>query len=288
MTVDILTFGSCRIHGPMREIAASGRCVWSHGGSPAYLHSMGELLQRLEWAQGARVLDDRFAPYCFSTRKTPAVMQKSRRPIDSCDLLLAEISSAKELICEGVYLQLNYLHRNLLSGLGEAGASWWREVVAQGQASPAGADRIIRSAAFREKGFTDFDATVLRETRCVVADADRLDAAFRELRRLWRKPIAIVSHVGLPLADGARLAERESFIDLLRAACAKQDIPCFEPSSLIPLVGRAFALEKDGDDLDHVNPTFEPIYGWYLLNRVVEPALAAAGQASACPGLALR
>lgn len=288
MGVDILTFGSCRLHGPMREIAATGRCVWSHGGSPAYLHSMGELLQRLEWAQGARVLDDRFAPCCFSTEKTPAITQKTIRALGACDLLLAEISSAKELICEGVHLQLNYLHRNLLSGLGEAGASWWREVVAQGQASRDSADRIIRSTAFQNKGFSDFDAMVLRETRCVVADADRLDAAFRELRRLWRKPIAIVSHVGLPLANGARLAERESFIDLLRAACARQNIPCFEPSSLIPLVGRAFALEKDGDDLDHVNPTFEPIYGWYLLNRVVAPTLATAGQASAFPGLALR
>lgn len=266
--------GSCRVHGPMREIAASGRCHYVHGGSRAYLHSVGEALQRLNWGLGARAIDDRLAPYCFATERAPCVTAESVRALESCDLLLLEISSAKELLCDRVNLQLNYLHRHLLSALGETGAAWWREVVTKGGASRETAEKVIGSRDFMERGFSDFDATVLREMRCVTMDAARLDVALAQLRDLWRKPIVIVTHVGLPLKSGARLAEREAFIGTLRHVCANHSVPCFEPSSVISVVGRAFALEDGGEDLDHFHPQFEPIYGWYLLNRVIGSALS--------------
>ncbi|CAM5762038.1 hypothetical protein LMIY3S_00339 [Labrys miyagiensis] len=279
--MNILVLGSCRVHRPMEEIAATGRCGYQDGGSRAYLHSVSEAVQRLLWIRGECHVPDEMAQYVFSTVTTPRLAANAAKELCKCDFLLVEVASEKELVCQGLYLQLNYLHRHLLSPLGDGGRTWWRELVTKGSASPATVNGLVTSEQFAEAGFGKADAAILRDTRCQTADKAALHEDLAQLKRLWGKPMAIVTHVGLPLQDGRILKSREAFILRVKETAQELDIPAFEPSGLIQQVGRTRALERQGADLDHYDPGFEQIYGWYLLNRIIKPnAASPAGMAA--------
>ncbi|WP_448951188.1 hypothetical protein [Labrys neptuniae] len=267
----VFVLGSCRLHRPMEEIAATGRCSHYDGGSRAYLHSVGEAVQRLRWMRGETHIPDGMAPYVFSTERTPVLTPAAQREQAKAEFLLVEIASEKELICDGVYLQLNYLHRHLLSPLGEGGKAWWKEMLQTRKISATTAEKVIASEQFAEAGFGEADARILRGAYCEMADEEALRQGLIELRRLWGKPMAAVSHVGLPLQDGRVLVSREAFIARVSKIGAELGIPVFEPRDVIEAVGRTRALERQGADLDHYDPNFEQMYGWYLLNRVIRP-----------------
>ncbi|QEN87672.1 hypothetical protein FZC33_15695 [Labrys sp. KNU-23] len=267
----IFVLGSCRLHRPMEEIAATGRCTYSYGRSRAYLHSVGEAVQRLRWMRGEGLIPDGMAPYVFSTERTPVLSANAQREQTKADFLLVEVASEKELICDGVYLQLNYLNHHLLSPLGEGGKAWWKEMLQKRRISAATAEKVIASEQFAEAGFGEAEARILRDTYCEIADENALRLSLAELKRLWGKPMAAVSHVGLPLQDGRVLHSREAFIARVKKVGAELGIPVFEPRGVIEAVGRTRALERQGADLDHYDPNFEQMYGWYLLNRVIKP-----------------
>ncbi|MBP0579915.1 hypothetical protein J8I29_11405 [Labrys sp. LIt4] len=267
----VFVLGSCRLHRPMEEIAATGRCSHYDGGSRAYLHSVGEAVQRLRWMRGELTIPDGMAPYVFSTERVPRLSANAQKEQAKADFLLVEIASEKELICDGIYLQLNYLHRHLLSPLGEGGKLWWKEMLQKRSISADTAQKVIASEQFAEAGFGDADARILRNARCELADENALRQGLIELRQLWGKPMAAVSHVGLPLQDGRVLQSREAFIARVKKIGGELGIPVFEPRSVIEAVGRTRALERQGADLDHYDPGFEQMYGWYLLNRVIKP-----------------
>ncbi|MDT3382093.1 hypothetical protein RNI52_32505 [Labrys neptuniae] len=276
----VFVLGSCRLHRPMEEIAATGRCSHYDGGSRAYLHSVGEAVQRLRWMRGECQIPDGMAPYVFSTERVPRLSANAQKEQAKADFLLVEVASEKELICDGIYLQLNYLHRHLLSPLGEGGKLWWKEMLQKRCISAETAKKVIASEQFAEAGFGEADARILRNARCELADEDALRQGLIELKQLWGKPMAAVSHVGLPLQDGRVLQSRETFIARVKKIGAELGIPVFEPRGVIEAVGRTRALERQGADLDHYDPGFEQMYGWYLLNRVIKP------NASVIPDLA--
>ncbi|PRH87613.1 hypothetical protein C5L14_13540 [Labrys okinawensis] len=267
----VFVLGSCRLHRPMEEIAATGRCSHYDGGSRAYLHSVGEAVQRLRWMRGELTIPDGMAPYVFSTERVPRLSANAQKEQAKADFLLVEIASEKELICDGIYLQLNYLHRHLLSPLGEGGKLWWKEMLQKRSISADTAQKVIASEQFAEAGFGEADARILRNARCELADENALRQGLIELRQLWGKPMAAVSHVGLPLQDGRVLQSREAFIARVKKIGGELGIPVFEPRGVIEAVGRTRALERQGADLDHYDPGFEQMYGWYLLNRVIKP-----------------
>ncbi|MDZ5452474.1 hypothetical protein [Labrys sp. ZIDIC5] len=276
----VFVLGSCRLHRPMEEIAATGRCSHYDGGSRAYLHSVGEAVQRLRWMRGECQIPDGMAPYVFSTERVPRLSANAQKEQAKADFLLVEIASEKELICDGIYLQLNYLHRHLLSPLGDGGKLWWKEMLQKRCISAETAKKVIASEQFAEAGFGEADARILRDAYCEIADEDALRQGLIELKQLWGKPMAAVSHVGLPLQDGRVLQSREAFIARVKKIGAELGIPVFEPRGVIEAVGRTRALERQGADLDHYDPGFEQMYGWYLLNRVIKP------NASVIPDLA--
>lgn len=276
----VFVLGSCRLHRPMEEIAATGRCSHYDGGSRAYLHSVGEAVQRLRWMRGECQIPDGMAPYVFSTERAPRLSANAQKEQAKADFLLVEVASEKELICDGIYLQLNYLHRHLLSPLGDGGKLWWKEMLQKRCISAETAKKVIASEQFAEAGFGEADARILRDAYCEIADEGALRQGLIELKQLWGKPMAAVSHVGLPLQDGRVLQSREAFIERVKKIGAELGIPVFEPRGVIEAVGRTRALERQGADLDHYDPGFEQMYGWYLLNRVIKP------NASVIPDLA--
>ena len=143
----------------------------------------------------------------------------------------------------------------------------------EGAASREIVEAILQSPDFAEHGFGPVEAHDLRNTRCEIDDEDRLRDGLTALCAEWGKPIVVVSHVGLPLVSGRWLSGREAFIQRLKRVGHDLGITVFEPATVINQVGRQFALQRDGEDVDHYAPRFERIYGWYLLNRVIRPAL---------------
>lgn len=273
MAIDVLVYGSCRVHRPIDEAAASGRCGYEHGGSRAYLHSIGEAVQRLRWLKGEIEIPEKLAPLIFSRDRIPDVDPTRRDASLGSDVALIEVCSEKELLLGDVRLQMNYLNANLLRSLGPRGSVWWGELVHDGEPSRASIEAVLSSPEFLDAGFGEVEESILVETRCVKTDDARLEKALKQFRELWRKPFVIVTHVGLPLKSGRLLRDRLAFIERLRSIATRLAIPMFEPAPVITAVGRNRALQRNGEDLDHYAPSFELMYGWYLVNRVAVPAL---------------
>ena len=272
MTLTVMVQGSCRIHKPIRCVAATGRCSYFDGGSPAYLHSAREALQRLRWTFGDISLPDRIASLVFARDATPEFRKKHEHRLAGVDFLLTEISSGKDFIFDGYFLQLNRLQM-LVGPLGDLGKTWWREVSHNGRASPDTVSAIVNSHLFKEGKFSKHDAEVLSGVTQETQDEAATASTLAQIKEIWAQPMGIVSHVGLPLLNGQPLKPRMAFIKRLGGAANDLAIPVFQPANVIAAFGREHALAKNGADLDHYDDDFNAIYGWYLLNRVVRPNL---------------
>lgn len=94
--------GSCRIHGPLRGRPGYQPIL------PGYTHTAKEAIQRMRFVRGELKIPDSVSPYVFSRPRPPLVARKYRKALESSDVVLVEICSAKEVSLAGYWLNLNY------------------------------------------------------------------------------------------------------------------------------------------------------------------------------------
>lgn len=98
----LYVIGSCRVHGPLRNKSGYQRVI------PGYTHTAKEAIQRLRFIRGEVQIPDRIAPYVFSRPKAPIVTDAHRRALQSSDVVIVEVCSAKDALYDGFWLNVNY------------------------------------------------------------------------------------------------------------------------------------------------------------------------------------
>jgi hypothetical protein len=242
----ITPIGSCRIATPLRMAQQRHNITVNRARSYGFCHTAAEAVQQAAFLSGA------FAPpaalWPLLAREADQTAMTGAVHIPS-DLYLVEISSAKQIMIDGISVQLNYLNSHFSTFFGDEGTA--REFWARArQGQQARIDRLLVRARVAAP-----DADILRRIRIeAVTDA----ALRRDIRHLidTLPRVAFITHVSSPKADGLPIASRVAFSQQVQAAARAEGAEVFDPTDLVRSLGPRFALSDHDGAMAHYTDDF--------------------------------
>jgi hypothetical protein len=117
--VRVAALGSCRVRNPFWALQDLGEVkVCDHGLS--LTHGVGESRQALETVLGLREIAAEFSPYIYGVASPPQSDRLRRALGAGVDVFLLEVSAARQFSCGDVFLQQNFVSRELVQKHGAA------------------------------------------------------------------------------------------------------------------------------------------------------------------------
>lgn len=256
--------GTCRVHRPFQYLEKAGLAIVQNRQAKHYLHTCKEALQYIRYLQGETVVPDELAPYVTAGNlKIPGT---SMNAFDS-DIFIIEISSKKEIEYHGIFLQLNFLMIEFFMKRKEIW-EWWR--LANRKARTGQTNEMER--LIPPSYLNDFEKRLFDEIDLNFQSPDGLIADIRKITKIIDSPILFTTHADVMGRDGKPIISRQRWIDEVERSAAKMGYPCFNPRELILKHGQDFAMEKQGEDVNHYSEEFYKVVGLELY-KIVNEAL---------------
>ena len=260
--LQVTAIGSCRVLGPLRRNAGSIYQL-NQAGNYGYCHSSAEALQQLRVLQGEITLPEHLRPVV-----APSI---AGGPIDAAghlpsDIYFVELSSAKNLTVDGIFVQLNYLTRHFADFFADRdrARSFWRLARA---GETCALETYLRSdAAF--KALSQEDQEILRSTRLEMASTESLTRDLGEIAARLSDSI-FVTHFDAQKSDGTLLHARAEYLRMTRAVLEDLGLTYYDPTALVRRLGQATALEDAAASLSHYAAEFEERLGRHWMKRFI-------------------
>jgi len=160
-----------------------------------------------------------------------------------------ELSSAKRLTVDGVFVQLNYVTNafaHFFADENRARAFWVR---AEDGNQPA-IDRFLD-----RQPVSDDDRAILRLLRLSTTTPQNLQADIATLQRLLPR-ILIVTHANARKPDGMPISTRAAFINMVKDAARAVGARVYDPTQRMLEMGQATALADHSAGLAHYSDAF--------------------------------
>ncbi len=273
------SLGTCRVRNPIFTLRDRGDLKLCAEG-PLPTHTAAEALQTLDIVLGERHVPDALRPFIFETERTSTMHDLARILGEGLDVFVLEVSQDKQFSYEDIYLNQNFVARNLVQAQRGALLDWYRQIcrgqLADEPCVQAALDRL-RDAGLRHD---DAMADLLRRVRL---DRHSGEAMTRSLGALMSKAggrWVVIGPFVVPGHDGAIMRERRDLNDKLEAAAAHCGATFFDPSQLITDYGQATVLAGDGADIYEYSEAFYPLLGEMLV-RLIRDTRPAGRRASA-------
>lgn len=249
--IRILPVGTCRIHTPLR-IGSKGLPIQPVlNRNYGFVHTSREVLRQLRWILGEDSVPEQVRPYVFrSTGNERNIFGK----VPEFDLVVAEISSAKDVTVAGEPIQVNYLQRRFPAIFSsEVASRIWKHVQA-GDADGLAA-LLDTLPAYRALSHADREALVSLSTTNL-GPQEVTDDLAEIVRLVGCERLVVVTHVNAILPDGQEIASRAALIRTVKNACRRLGVECYDPTPVMQRVGQVAAMESDGLDTTHYTPGF--------------------------------
>ncbi|MDP1753612.1 MAG: hypothetical protein Q8L22_29540 [Reyranella sp.] len=262
----VLALGSCRIHHPLKaarprsEIEYLNRLFWVW--PPLFVHDVHEAIQLVRLGRGELAMPKEIRPFAFEN-----AMRWRRRiplPLRRVEYVVVEICTDKHYEAAGWTLNVNEIHRHLRERTGAAGEEWWLAIERGQRPSEAlvqGVEAELRARWRTRWRFGEGHRLVLRELAFRYLSVAEIAEGMACLKALVARPLLVVPHVAVRLADGSLLAERLQHIEKTVEAARSLGLPVLDPRSFVGRDGQSRALGKGGTDFNHYAPDYLPVVG---------------------------
>jgi tetratricopeptide (TPR) repeat protein len=258
---NISTLGTCRIFDPVRSTARNYARMLSINNTNVYgyTHSAAEALQLLNYLNG-QALPRSLARY-FSVKGE----LDHRLPREVTDLYIVEISSLREIVLDGIYLQKNYIDRVFKDRRNLSEIFW---------SNPRREDKsvrknlLIKHANYHESD--DIDKHFLTDGYIEITDKVRLESSISQIKDQCGKPVLFVGHIDVASSNGRTIVARKQLNLWLAEICKSNNLYFYDPSYLVIQSGREHALESKGHDINHYSSTFIPIVGKVIFEKFIQ------------------
>ena len=248
----LLVLGSCRVHDPLMASHRAGRVDYLNRRfktrHPIYLHDVHEMTQFVRLARGETAMPPGIGPFAFD--KGLRLDERMPALIDQADCLVIEVCTDKHYEAIGFTLNVNEVHRQLIEGTGAAGEAWWAEIDRRNRPSE---DLVqgVEAALRARRSLTETHRLILREISFAQLSSSDIARGMAELRALVDRPILVMPHVAVRLADGAMLGERLGHIEKVLTAARKAGLPTLDPRAFVERDGQERAMDNGGADSHH-------------------------------------
>jgi len=257
----VMALGSCRVHDPLLVAHKRGQVdnlTRFSAGWPLYLHDVHEMIQFVRQIGGEPALPPELHPFAFT--EGARIDRRYSRAMGAAELVVAEICTDKHFAVDGYAFNVNELQRHIVGPAGAAGQDWWLEIDRRQEPS-ADVIAAVEAALARQQRLTDAHRLVLRRLRFTELGVEEIAGGLSTLRALFRRPMLVVPHVCVRLADGSLLAERIAHVEKVRAAALGAGLAVLDPRDFVQRDGQDRALGGHGCDFNHYATDYLPVVG---------------------------
>jgi len=119
----------------------------------------------------------------------------------------------------------------------------------------------VEAALRGRRTLTKTHRLMLREMSFAHLSPSEIARGMAELRALVDRPILVMPHVAVRLADGAMLGERLGHIEKVLTAARKAGLPTLDPRAFVERDGQERAMDNGGADSHHYAKHYLPTVG---------------------------
>jgi hypothetical protein len=262
--IKVMALGSCRVHDPLIVAGRLGDvdCLTRFSARrPLYLHDVREMIQFVRLISGEPALPAELFAFAFT--QGARIDRRYVKALTAAECVVVEPCTDKHYAVDGHAFNVNELHRQIVEPAGEAGHTWRRQIDGRRE-PPADLIEAVEVAIARRRKLTDAHRLVLRRIRYSELSTTEIAEGLSTLRDLLDRPMLVVPHVTVRLADGSLLAERIAHVEKVRAAAHSLGLAMLDPQDLLERDGQERALGERGTDLHHYATDYLPVVGGAL------------------------
>ena len=257
----VTAIGTCRVHLPLKKMEKEGKIILNKSPVNQYVHTTGEILQRIELLDGGRMPPKSLQKYIF---EDISLQKKHKFAIKDSDIVVIEVSSIKQISFGKYFLQLNRLIDETKANLGrdEEFELWMtrlRRQIKDGQIVERGNKRIAKNP---DKILNQIDSKLLDELD--------LERGLRKIINLLGTEILLVNHFNISKKGGSPLQSRQRLCQMMSSLSHRLDVELFDPTPLVKGRKRDKMLKKDGEDINHYSELGEELAGEEIYKRINE------------------
>lgn len=261
----VLALGSCRVHDPLIAAEEGGGVEYLNRGfrrRTLYLHEVHEAIQFVRHVRREISVPREILPFAYMGglrlhgRMTLLIQQAGHVVVENC--------TDKHYEVGGWTLNINEIIRQIVEPAGDAAKEWWAVAHNGGRPDAALVEKVeaeLRATWWGRWRFGEGHRRVLRELSFRLLSAEEIAQGFARLQALLGKPLLIVPHAAVRLADGTPLAERLEHVDKTMEAARIAGLPLLDPRTFIERDGQGRAFVEDGTDFNHYAADYVPVVG---------------------------
>ena len=253
MAITLTSIGTCRVEDPTSVLARRGLVEPNQRGVFGATHTTKEALQLLRSMAGELIVPPELRPFIASRPGNLLDDPRTRlNDLSDTDVLIVELSSVKEVLFRGFYLQLHLTHRRFMNTGRDPVIEWWEPMQRKA------IDVDDRSPVVASLDPSSIEAAIVAEVEIRLQEAEDVASDMRLITELFDGPILFVTHFDTPRpAGGKNVPTRGPFIAAVRATAAELGYRAYDPTADV----LSYASERGGltaaiNDLAHYTDRF--------------------------------
>lgn len=244
----VTVIGSCRVDVPISTLADRGRLILNNT-RYGYVHTSKEVIQQLAVCRGELDIPHHLLELTVSktaVAEPHLLMPKLRKDLSATDVFVIEISSLKEWVHEGIYLQINKARDYLFGAISDF-ERWRREPGKY-------ADGSVFDIALRHNNAVS--EAVLRLSSFRDQAQDAMVADVKTITGMLQRPIIFVCHCDARDAQHRLIQPRLLLKAALKHAADEANASFFDPSSIAAGMPQDQVFLYGGMGTNHYMPAF--------------------------------
>lgn len=271
MTIKITALGSCRLHNPLKKFNSFPYLQLNAADIYGFVHTSSEALQQLRYLEGDYLPSASIQPILSSRLRFNKTKLQQKSPVS--DLYFVEISSAKTVMVENEFVQMNYIYVYFSEFFLDANRTkkFWS----------------LAALPDREELLQFLKAdpiynTYPKEKQVLLSKISVKHMSEEELKQdiiainQKVKNVVFVTHCNVKLPDMTYISSREKWIKTIEKVCKEVGCKVYNPTHLMMVLGQSASLQKNGLDSTHYTSLFEKQIFNDLHRLYIEPLLSSA------------
>lgn len=264
----VAVIGTCRVHDTLNEAQSLGLIKLDNGGMNSFVHSLPEILLRLEVLSRQSEYLKNIVDIQVGTRSGVKLRPEENFDLENIDVIVIEISSLKAIFYQEHPLQFNEVNRHLCTPNGEFGNKLRDEI---NLAFKNRSDNIkTPNIPYPESIPAKYREIISGLSPMLMNEESIHSYLGKVIDFVDGKPLLFVNHINIEGHNGDIIPSRNKLCQIVSNFCENNNIPLFEPAELFQKYEKKDLLAKDGKDLAHYAKSALKNVGLSQYNRIID------------------
>jgi len=264
----VTVIGTCRVHDTLNQAQSLGLIQLDNGGMNSFVHSLPEILLRLEVLSRKSEYLKNIVDIQVGIRSGVKLRPEETFEIKDTDVIVIEISSLKAIFYQNHPLQFNEVNRHLCTPNGEFGIKLRDEI---NLAFKNGNDKINIPDLPYPVSIPQRYKQIISGLSPMLMDEESIHSYLEQVVDFAGNiPIMFVNHINIEGNNGEKISSRDKLCRIITNYCDANGLSLYEPADLFKIHDKKYLLAKEGKDLAHYAETALATVGLAQYDKITE------------------